>query len=416
MKRGEEKKHSFNQAFELDNPIQAYAWGSRTAIAGLLGRPSPSAAPQAEMWMGAHPKAPSKIFIDGTWQPLDRLIEAFPAEILGPGVVERFGPRLPYLLKVLAAAEPLSIQAHPDLPQAREGFARENRAGIPIDAPTRNYRDDNHKPELICALSPFWALNGFRPPAEISAHLRVLCPASLREEIDAFEAVAPAVAIRTLFSSLMTLDTIRRGAVVNEAVTRARQGEGEGDVCRWVAALGRRYPEDIGVLAPALLNSVCLAPGEAMFLPAGRLHAYLEGTAIEIMANSDNVLRGGLTAKHIDVPELLRVLRFEGGRPEVLRTGDGTEGRFDTPAAEFALWVLQPDGLRPWTSPSGRRVEILLCTEGGGRLTAAGGQTTEFARGTALLVPAAAGTYRIDGRAVLYRAALPDVGNLTLET
>lgn len=404
----------FKQAFELDNPIQAYAWGSRTAIAELLGRPAPSAVPQAEMWMGAHPRAPSKIFVDGAWQPLDRLIQQYPEAILGPGVAARFGPRLPYLFKVLAAAEPLSIQAHPDLSQAREGFARENRAGIPIDAPTRNYRDDNHKPELICALSPFWALNGFRLAAGISANLRALCPASLRAEIAAFEAADATAAVRTLFSGLMTLDTMRRRAVVEEAVTSARQGEGE--VCRWVAALGRRYPADIGVLAPALLNLVCLAPGEAMFLPAGRLHAYLEGTAIEIMANSDNVLRGGLTAKHVDVPELLRVLHFTGERPEVLRAGAGTGGSFDTPAAEFALWVLHPDGLRPWAGSAARRVEILLCTEGEGRLTVAGGHRTQFARGAALLVPAAAGAYCIDGRAVLYRASLPEVGSLKLET
>jgi mannose-6-phosphate isomerase len=206
----------------------------------------------------------------------------------------------------------------------------------------------------------------------------------------------------------MGLDDVRRRAVVAEAVTIARQGEWKEEVCRWVAALGRRYPDDIGVLAPALLNLVRLAPGEAMFLPAGRLHAYLEGTGIEIMANSDNVLRGGLTAKHVDVPELLRVLRFEGGKPEVLRLGDGPAERFDTPAAEFSLWVLRIDGARPWRSPAERRVEILLCTEGGGRLTVAGGRSTEFARGEALLVPAAAGTYRVEGRAVLYRAAMPD--------
>jgi len=163
------------------------------------------------------------------------------------------------------------------------------------------------------------------------------------------------------------------------------------------------------VLAPALLNLIRLAPGEAMFLPAGRLHAYLEGTGIEIMANSDNVLRGGLTAKHVDVTELLRVLHFEGGKPEVLHVGDAPAGRFDLPAAEFALWVLCIDGGRPWISPSGRRVEILLCIEGEGRLTVSGGRSVEFARGTAILVPAAAGAYRLDGQAVLHRAALPDV-------
>ncbi|MFA7425688.1 MAG: mannose-6-phosphate isomerase, class I [Desulfosarcinaceae bacterium] len=399
----------FRQAFELQNPIQSYAWGSRTAIAGLLGRPTPSAAPQAEMWMGAHPKAPSRIFVDGAWQPLDRLIARFPEEILGPGVAARFGPRLPYLFKVLAAAEPLSIQAHPNLAQAREGFARENRAGIPIDAPVRNYRDDNHKPELICALSTFWAMNGFRSPGDIAVHLQSLCPVGLGETLTALAAAGPAAAIRRLFSSLMRLNENRRRAVVKEAVARAEKGVGEAAVCRWVTALGRRYPEDIGVLAPAFLNLVRLAPGEAMFLPAGRLHAYLEGTAVEIMANSDNVLRGGLTAKHVDVPELLRVLCFEGGNPGVMRLDGGHVGRFDTPAAEFSLWVLRIDGPHPWFSGDARRVEILLCTEGGGRLRVAGGRWVDFVRGTAILVPAAAGAYRIEGQTVVHRAALPEI-------
>ena len=403
----------FQRAYELRNTIQTYAWGSLTAIAELLGGPCPSATPQAELWMGAHPKAPSEICTDDEgWQPLDRLIERLPDPILGPGVAERFGPQLPYLFKVLAAAQPLSIQAHPDRRQALEGFARENRAGVPLDADRRNYRDENHKPELFCALSDFWALNGFRPFREIQTHMRGLCPEGLGDLLALLDGKADDGGIGRFFAQLMHLGGKRRQRVLDEAVTRARQREGEGDICRWVARLGRRYPDDIGVLAPAMLNLVHLQPAEAMFLPSGQMHAYLEGTGIEVMANSDNVLRGGLTPKHVDVTELMRVLRFEGRAPVILTAETVAPGqrRFRTAAEEFELSVLRVGAGRAWQSPHRRWVETLLCTEGGGHLTVASGQALGFKKGKSLLVPAAAGAYRIEGTAVLYRVALPDEG------
>ena len=398
------------RAYELRNTIQTYAWGSLTAIAELLGGPCPSATPQAELWMGAHPKAPSEVCTAEGWQPLDRLIERFFDPILGPGVAEKFGPQLPYLFKVLAAAQPLSIQAHPDRRQAREGFARENRAGVPLEAAQRNYRDENHKPELICALSDFWALNGFRPQREIQIHMRGLCPEGLGDLLGLLDGQADGGGIRRFFAQLMNLDEQQRRHVLDEAVTRARQREGEGDICRWVASLGRRYPDDIGVLAPAMLNLVHLRPAEAMFLPSGQMHAYLEGTGIEVMANSDNVLRGGLTPKHVDVVELMRVLRFEGRAPAILaaETSGPGQRRFRTAAAEFELSMLRVGAGQGWQSPDRRCVEILLCTEGGGHLTVANGQALGFKKGKSLLVPAAAGGYCIEGRAVLYRVALPE--------
>ncbi len=398
----------FGQPFAMQNPVQNYPWGSHTAIAALTGQPVPSPKPQAEIWMGGHPKAPSRIFFQGDWQPLDRLIERFAEPIMGATAVERFGRRLPYLFKVLAAAEPLSIQAHPDRRQAVEGFARENRAGLAMDGPRRNYRDDNHKPELICALSEFWALNGFRPVGQMRACLRELCPEMLGAEIDALGGTDPSAQIRTLFSRLMTMNEHLRQRVIDEAAGWARGRQGEGEIFRWVASLHQRYARDIGILAPALLNLVCLQPGEAMFLPAGRLHAYLEGTGIEIMANSDNVLRGGLTTKHVDVAELLRVLRFEGCAIDVLRADDRFAGRYPSAAQEFELWRIETDSGRSWQSPPKRCVEILLCTEGAGQVTVEKGRMLDFKKGASILVPAAAGAYRLSGTAVVFRAALPE--------
>ena len=158
----------------LKNTVQDYAWGSLTAIPELLGQPA-TGSPQAELWMGAHPKAPSQVYHDGKWESLLQVIEAHPADVLGKEAAEKFGGKLPYLFKVLAAAKPLSIQAHPNSHQAKEGFARENRLGISLMASNRNYKDDNHKPECICALTRFWGMNGFRRIPEITKYLGSLC-------------------------------------------------------------------------------------------------------------------------------------------------------------------------------------------------------------------------------------------------
>jgi mannose-6-phosphate isomerase len=205
-----------------------------------------------------------------------------------------FERKLPFLFKVLAAAAPLSIQAHPDAGMARAGFARKNRLGLPLDSPERNYRDPNHKPECICALTPFWALCGFRPPAQILDHLRTLCPQGLKAEIGTFAESCDAEGLKRLFAALLALHPLRRRKAVAEAVSQAEKAGDSG--LGWIPSLARHYPDDIGALAPALMNGLQLAPGQALFLTDGVLHAYLEGTAIELMANSDNVVRAGLTS------------------------------------------------------------------------------------------------------------------------
>jgi mannose-6-phosphate isomerase len=365
----------------LDNPVRPYAWGSRTVIAGLLGQATPSPHPQAEMWLGAHPGDPSHLVdADGRRTSLVDAVRADPEGTLGPDRATKWSGSLPFLLKVLAADEPLSLQAHPSAAQAAEGFARENAAGIPVDASTRNYRDGSHKPELICALTEFHALVGFRPIPQTIALLRALDVAELAAHRALLEDQPDADGLRALFTTWITLPQRvldRAVPALQEACVRLAQVGGEfGQEARMALELSERYPGDAGVLAALLLNLVVLEPGEALYLPAGNLHAYLSGAGIELMANSDNVLRGGLTSKHVDVGELLRVLDFTSRTPPVLH---GTEAdgwvRYDTDAAEFVLRRLDGDGDGPDDADRAVAVpdcgpRILLCTGGSARVRA----------------------------------------------
>jgi mannose-6-phosphate isomerase len=391
--------------FVLDNPVQNYAWGSRTAIAELLGRPRPSAEAEAELWIGAHPRAPSRISDPPGLGTLAEAIEGDPVGLLGSEVCERFGNELPFLLKVLAAAEPLSIQAHPDREQARRGWRRENEEGVPLDAPRRNYRDPNHKPELVCALASFVALKGFRPPEDVAGGLDPVAGSELGREVGRLYRERTPAALRALFTRLMTLEEDERQTVLQRALGEANRRARREPAWEWVARLHAQYPGDIGALSPLYLNLVTLGPEEALFLPAGELHTYLEGTAVEIMANSDNVLRGGLTPKHVDVPELLATLTFEGRRPEVLHpeAAGGGEAIFRTPTAEFELGLLRVGRDAAHSSPPGRGVEILLGLEGEAVLRAAG-HDLHLVRGSAVFVPASTPSYAIEGHARLDRA------------
>ena len=391
----------------LDNPIQNYAWGSHTAIAELLGRKAPSAQPEAELWIGAHPKAPSRIAEPRGKGTLDRAIQDDPVGVLGSEVCDRFGNELPFLFKVLAAQEPLSIQAHPSQQQARSGWARENAEGIPLDAPRRNYRDLNHKPELLCALSPFLALKGFRPADEIVRGLEPIARPELAAATSRLAHEQTPTALRALFARLMTLEPEEREPLLRRAAAQAARRAGE-PAWQWLKQLLERHPGDVGALAPLYLNLVTLAPGQAFFLPSGELHAYLEGTALEIMANSDNVLRGGLTPKHVDVQELLATLVFDAHAPELVQLDENGPGEkvFRTPAREFELGFLEVGAGRPFTAPGGRGVEILLQLEGECRLASAGSALT-LARGRSVLVPAALESYVLEGEGRVARARVP---------
>lgn len=399
---------------KLRNEVLPYAWGSKTALAERLGIANPSGAPQAELWMGAHPKAPSRALIDGAWVPLDRLIAERPREILG-SAAGRFDARLPFLFKVLAAAKPLSIQAHPDRDRAQEGFQREERLGIPRAADARNYRDPHPKPECLLALEPFDGLCGFRDPGRIAELFTALAPVGLRPAIAALEGRPPEQGLAEMLRVLLTLAPEACRRVLAEA--RGRLERVEEDVARWIERLYSTFHEDrppgrrpdIGILAPAWLNLFRLEPGEALFLRPGVLHAYLHGTAIEIMGNSDNVVRGGLTDKHIDVPELLRILAFAPGPVERVapRPVSATETLYRVPVAEFTLAAIRLRRGVEHLSATARSVEILLCTEGSARLVS-GNESGEIRRGESLLVPACAPAYRLVGEGVIYRASAGD--------
>lgn len=397
------------RVYRLENVIQPYAWGSTTAIADLLGQSGPAGEPQAELWMGTHPQGPSMAVANDHKIPLQQLIDRQPVDILGHEVVLRYGPALPYLFKVLAAGQPLSIQAHPAKSQAIEGFSRENREGKALDAPDRSYRDGNHKPEILCALTPFWGLNGFRPAAAAANLLAPVCPQALK---DAFQVLKNPhqQGLKRFFAAMLTLPADQRQAAAQEVLNKAQPWAASSPVYRWMVDLAQAYPSDMGLLSPALLNLICLEPGQAMYLPAGQLHAYLDGVGIELMANSDNVLRGGLTPKHVDLPELLRVVHFGETSVNIIVPGPVRPAEFgyDCPAAEFSLSVLRPTQAQPYLAPQNRSVEMLLCTAGEACFDDhRPGHPLPVKRGDSFLVPAGLDSYAIRGKATLYKAAVP---------
>jgi mannose-6-phosphate isomerase len=390
---------------ELSNTIQPYAWGSRTALAELRGEAEPAPTPEAELWMGAHPLAPSRLAASG--QSLLAAIEAAAEEHLGAEVLHEFGARLPFLLKVLAAATPLSLQAHPSIEQARRGFTADEAAGIPLDAPERSYKDSNHKPELLCALGEFWALCGFR---QVPRTLQLLDELALNE-LAPYRAMLAGepneTGIRQAFSALM-LATPSVAHALAQATTKAcqqRLGQSThfGDELSWVARLGELYPGDVGVVSSLLLNLIRLEAGDAIYLPAGNLHAYLGGVGVELMASSDNVLRGGLTPKHVNVAELLRVLDFRPLSIEALRpVAHGPECAYDTPAREFRLSYF--DLAHETASVSVAGPEIWLVTEGSFELARGADPPLQLARARSAFVSAATGVLRVSGAGRIFRA------------
>ena len=378
--------------FFLKNSIKNYDWGSAEWIPSLLGQKNISRVPWAEMWMGVNPLGPSTLIppspgasSKGEGTLLSELISMDTEAVLGKDLAERYG-KLPFLFKVEAAAKPLSIQAHPNSIEAREGFDRENREGIPLDAPNRNYRDPSHKPEIICALGPFAALCGFRavgdilglfgeflqgfpPPgqAEAGRALKTCLETAVRELKQDCDEPHKAF-LRALYDmGRQPLEALAPFIKANAAMLTKDYPEhrDEWQLCSYLAGL---FPNDSGILAPLYLNIIELAPGEAMFLPAGVFHAYIHGLGIELMADSDSVLRGGLSSKHIDPEELFRILNFSEYNPEIYQVPQPAPElyTFPAPASEFALSVLHSSGedlIYPETGPS-----IVLLTQGSAKI------------------------------------------------
>lgn len=409
--------------WKLTNVIRDYSWGSRTHLARLQGL-ADSDRPLAELWMGAHPGAPSRL-PDG--RPLDVVIESDPQQTLGAHVAGRFDDRLPFLLKLLAAAEPLSLQVHPTTARARTGFREENAAGKGLDAPDRNYRDASHKPELIYALTRFEGMAGFRDLDRTAEIVRQLRLPWLDEVADRLaSSPAPFQTLRGVVGGWLTLEgdeLTARVAEVGKAATAAEAQAHKVDprarpplsdrqsvereslrVFAQTAALSAAYPCDAGVLVTLLLNHVVLAPGEAMFLDAGVIHAYTSGFGVEIMASSDNVVRAGLTPKHVDIPELMRITDF---RPmpaplwSPLEEGAGAE-LFQPPVEDFSLEVAP----LPTTAVATSGPRLVVVLEGAAELSSAGRELA-LAQGESAFVTDADGTLEIRGAGRVAIASVP---------
>lgn len=402
--------------------VRPYAWGSRHVIAELQGRPVPAPGPEAELWMGAHPSAPSGLDRDARATTLDKVIAACPQDELGAACVARFGARLPFLLKVEAADSALSIQVHPSRAQAEAGFRAENERGLAPDDPARNYVDDWPKPELLYALTPFEVLAGARAPHDAAAFLHALAVdplAPLAAQLASPPSTSPASptppapadsAITSALGTILEWPADGRAALIAEVVAAcarlALSGGPHAEAAAAIVRIAADHPGDIGVVASLLMRHAVLSPGQAVFMPAGGPHAYLKGTGIELLANSDNVVRAGLTGKHIDVPELLKLLdpwvTVPVLSPQVLADGITS---FDTPAPEFRLYLLELTG-RTLTLP-GQGPRIVLCTEGAATLHAEppDGRPVELSRGESCFISAADGAVLATGRARLFLAS-----------
>ncbi|GGC11428.1 mannose-6-phosphate isomerase, class I [Cellulomonas carbonis] len=395
----------------LENPVREYDWGSPTTIPELLGR-RPTTKPAAELWLGAHPSAPSTALTPDGPVPLDEYIGDDPAGVLGADVVARFGACLPYLLKIIAADKPLSLQVHPSADAARAGFEREELSGVAIDDPHRNYKDRNHKPELVFALTPFQAMCGFRAPRR-AAELVAGLDAELAHVLHADLRADPSFrGIRAAFRRLLDPHDPPTAAQVGEVVDACRERLAAGSPSPradgTVVLLAEHYPGDPGVVTSLLLNPVTLQPGEALFVPAGGVHAYLSGTAVEIMANSDNVLRAGLTSKHIDIPELLDNVDYVAAPP--IRVAPeafhGSTKAFYAPVDDFELsFTRLTDGaVHPLP---GRGPRVLLCLEGAVTLESATGDKLDLVRGESAFVPARDGSLVASGVGTVVQADVP---------
>ncbi len=392
---------------KLKNSIQNYPWGTSDYIPDLLGINNKDNIPFAELWMGTHPRGTSFVLSNSEEIPLNRYIESAPESILGKHTAKAFGNTLPFLFKVLSAARPLSIQAHPDKIQAGEGFQRENNQGIPLDAPNRTYRDTHHKPEIICAVTPFTAMCGFRLPGDIDSLFTESGSKTYKKYLQEFLISGGGNTIADFFTAYLNLDESALSSLVREVVFRAQ--EKKSLETHLLVDFYQHYGVDPGVLAPFFLNIFTLKPGEALFQGPGILHAYVEGTGIELMANSDNVLRGGMTPKYKNKEELLKILTFTDKKQQIL---DGEEEQpcvycYNTPAEEFILKrLLLKDNCTVSMNERGS-VEIIICIKGSGTFRSAD-QVVSFTRGDSFMIPADIPSYTMRGSGECFIASVPE--------
>lgn len=397
--------------FKLRNKIFEYAWGSKTFISQLQGKDELSQEPQAELWMGTHPLGSSRIMINGREESLLEIIKRDPQEMLGNHTSRKFKNELPFLFKILAAAHPLSIQAHPNKAQAKKGFKLENEENIPLNSIERNYKDDNHKPELICALSNFEAMCGFQPIRDIVGRIKYLQLEDHIPQIKELKINPSANNLKKMFLKLMSNhdddQTKKVSILINKLAECEPRDENESIIFRWITKLAAIYPQDMGVFSPLFLNLIKLKPGEALFIDSGVLHSYLNGCGVEIMANSDNVLRGGLTTKKVDLPQLVKILKFDdAGLKKIEPKLVGYENIYFTSAQEFQLSKIILTGDEPFVNANVSSAEIILCTEGAGTITWSQ-STLELVSGESVFIPFAVSEYTIHGSMELFKVVVP---------
>lgn len=398
---------------KIEGVVQHYAWGGTSFIPQLLSIKNTENQPFAEYWMGAHDKAPSQVLLNGHTASLNELIAQSPEQFLGTEVAQRFSNRLPYLFKVLDVKDMLSIQVHPTKVEAEKGFARENELGVPLTAPNRNYKDDNHKPEIMVALTDFWLLHGFRPEEEII---------TLLDEVPEFHALKTYFGegnYQRLYQYVMALSQEEVNEVLRPLVERLIPAYEAGKLEKanpdfWAAQAAIHNSleaghYDRGIFSIYFFNLVNVSPGKGIFQGAGIPHAYLEGVNMELMANSDNVLRGGLTPKHIDVPELLKHTRFEAVTPEVLEGSEAsdTEKVYKSPAPDFELSCIQISADHSYQSPETHATDILILLEGEAEATSENTRLT-LRKGEVFMAPAnLAYTLHTFSASTLYKATVP---------
>jgi mannose-6-phosphate isomerase len=352
--------------YQLKGKVQHYAWGGKEFIPQLLGISNAEKQPFAEYWMGVHSLAPSVVRLtDNAYTGLHDLIRSEPRRYLGSRVVKHFHD-LPFLLKILDVREMLSIQVHPSKEEAQKGFDIENSAGIPQDAPHRNYRDNNHKPEMMLALGDFWLLHGFRKEEDLVVTLERV------SELSALIPLFESKGYKGLYQFVMEMPQEGVNTLLQPLAARILPLYHAGKLSRndpdfWAARAMVTYPDyfDRGIFSIYFFNLVHLKPGEAIFQGAGLPHAYLEGQNVELMSNSDNVLRGGLTPKHVDVPELMKHTQFRAVTPEIISPASGGEQKMEFPVRDFGLTLAAVNGAYGFTTDG---PEILMVLEGSGQV------------------------------------------------
>lgn len=388
--------------WKLENTIKYYDWGSKDAITKLFGIKNPTDKPMAEVWMGDHPLG-SSIAIDKTHQPikLDKLIENSPLATLGEATFKTFAG-LPFLFKILSASKALSIQVHPTQASAKLGFEKENQFGIALNSPNRNYKDANHKPELIYALTPFKAMRSFRPIAQIVALFEQLALPSLSEQVAQLKNSPCPEQLKCFFQFLLTLAGDNKQTVISELLSSITPLIKEPFIT--IKQLAKDFPGDIGIIMPLLLNIIELKPGQAMFLAAQTPHAYLSGTGLELMANSDNVLRAGLTHKHIDITELINNTSFVSTQADQLLIQpviNQNKIDYPVPVKDFKFEIIQSDNQTREDQVSSP--QILLCLHGVVSLSTAS-DTITLAKGESAFIAYQAQQYTYQGEGILAKA------------